>query len=1090
MLRKIVKIFIALAIIGAVIYGGHVGYKLGKSATLHMLENFVKAPISYKKYDFNPLSRILIVGMNSKSVKADTLEIKYNLLDLLFRKIALIKAVNLYFNLDTIIKGYSQGKGENSEWHVPAFEISQIIWENADFVTAGLDFKAQYVEGKMLGVNNTLVIPFKTIKTKFLGNTYNLMSSTVKVFKDSTVLYDVQALSKKITVKDGKMKVLMNGETFWWASFARYDSTVLHEPSGVIKVPLYIVRAKKSMIIGKYSVDSLDVRLSSYDFDTLHLKSFAFYRDRSSLLGSGSLSHLKYNSPDSVHYDLNLRVSNLKLDEARLSGDIILKGKGYKGRFNAHLRNVSFREYAFRQLNLTSSFHQDTLFISFGEINDPNLYAQFSGLVSKDSTVLAVSGNGYDIGAYVREPLRTNYFEFKGDVAFTKESRSLNIRGMARGASFENMFAPEIALKVSYDNGNIGVDLKAVKFALGKFVSDSTCLTLNLSAHHMGNYHLGTYFPKIWLRANGNFYLDSSGLYLANKELSYRVDSLEEVCTSPVYLTLDSEGFSLKGDSMRLFSGVLSDFDLTYTKDSVSASGRLERINLKYLRDVMPAFAVKRGLVDGQLSASGPLENPSMNFKGKLYDATLKNLEIDTIRAELIYENGQLMSPITVVKGKGFSIYSDFVLPAELSLSPFKIEIDKDRNIHGELSVERVDATVITRLIGGDIYPESGELKGNLLLTGTLNNPELAGNMELKTDGVYIEAFGNEYRQVFVRLDFKDKRVEIPDIRIDAQNGYATGSGVIYLKELKPSGVNISLELVKFPFAHGDIFEGIFNGQLKITGELPDNVLISGDIKVDEGYVYLSFGKSAGSGKMPPNPLRLNLRIHADRRIFLVNELADMEFSADLTIVKEDPVTVLISGNLNVIKGTFLYLDRIFIIQEGSIIFSNEPEINPTLNLLGETVVNDTIFIDLHVTGNLKTPEIRLTSTPPLAEEDIISLLSFGKLLSEVPMTIKDINLMKTRALNLAEGLISKELQKRLRINELELRTGLAGENPRFSVGLYLSPRVYFKYAHSFEALEKDVYQVKYFIKPNMAIYGERDKEGEISVGIEARFRF
>ena len=1090
MLKKFAKILIALVIIGGVFYGGRVSYKIGKRGTIRMLENLVKSPISYKEYEFNPFSRILIIGMDSRSVKADTFEIRYNLLDLLFRKIALIRAVNLYFNLDTIIKGYSQGGEGRGKWHVPAFEISKIIWENADFITVGLDFKSHYVEGRMLGINNTLVIPFKTRNTKFLDNTYKSMSSTVKVFKDSTVLYDVQAASSKITVKDGKMKVLMNGKTFWWASFARYDSTVLQRPSGIIQVPLYIIRAKKSLIIGKYPVDSLKVYLLSNDFDTLNLQSFAFYKDNTSLRGSGSLAGLSCGKPDSVKYSLSLEVSNIGLKRATFSGDIELSGEGSAGRFNAHLRNFVYDKYSFRQLNMISSFHKDTLWIGFGEINDPNIYAHFAGLVSKDSAVLSLSGNGYDIGVFINKPVQTNYFEFQGDINFTSGKKKMDIRGMIRGASFKTLFAPEMGLVFSYNNGNMVVNLKAIKLTLGKVISDSTCLTLSLSAHHMGEYHVGTYFQKVWLKANGNFYLDSSGFYLLNKKLAYRVDSLQEDCTSPVYLTSDSEGFSLKGDSLRIFSGVLTDFNFRFTEDSVSVSIRLMRINLKYLSGIVSVSPVKEGFLDGQLTMNGPLGSPYISFIGKLYGTRVKNIALDTVRTEFIYEMGQFISPITVVKGKAFSIYSDFAIPAKLSLSPFTFRIERDKNIHGEVSVERIDASVITNLLGGDIYPESGVLEGNLLLTGTLSNPELAGNMDLQTNGVYIEALGNEYSRVFVRLEFKDKRIEIPDIRIDAENGYATGSGVVYLKELSPYKLDISLSLSKFPFAHGDIFEGIFDGQLKISGEFPDDILISGDIKVNEGYVYLSFGKSGGSGKMAPNPLRLNLRIHAERRIFLVNELADMEFSADLTIVKEDPVTVLISGNLNVIKGTFLYLDRIFIIQEGSIIFANEPEINPTLNLIGETVVNDTIFIDLHVTGNLKTPEIRLTSTPPLAEEDIISLLSFGKLLSEVPMTIRDINMVKTRALNLAEGLISKELQKRLRINELELRTGLAGENPRFSVGLYLSPRVYFKYAHSFEVLEKDVYQVKYFIKPNMAIYGERDKEGEISVGIEARFRF
>ncbi len=1088
MKRILVKIFIVLVVIGVLGVGANVGYKVSKKGVKHLFEKILKSKISYDSYEFNPFSYVRFVNFRSKSLRADTLEVDFDFVDLLYRKITLIKAVNLYFNLDTLISANTSGKGGGGK--IPDFEISRVIWNRAEFVVSGLDFKMAYVMGSFSGVSNTLIIPFKAIHITFLGNEYRFLSSTVRVFKDSTVLGNVTALSDKIVVKGGRLKIPGGSLLLWSARFMRYENTILKEARGKIRRNTYEIKARNSKIVGRYDVDSLRVVFSTEDFDTLNLHNFAFFQGQMTIEGKGSVGHLSYGVTDSIKYSINLKISNFRRDKVRFSGVVSLKGKGEIGSFEAYLRNVFYDKYSFRQLNLMCDYTKNELSIHNGELIDPNLSVIFNGYVSKDSTRLNLSGNGYDLFAYAPRPVHTSYFNLAGSVFLKDGYKEIDLAAEAKSLKYENIESPYLRASISFKGGNLNVKLMAEKFAVGKIVSDSTSLDLALSSYHMGKYSLATYFDSDWVKTQGNFYLDSSGLYIENEDFAYKLDSLTEKTVKPTFLNVAENGIEISGDSIRLFSGQLSRLYLRFSSDSIEADVKFDRIDLSYLHKLINPGGMEEGILSGELAIHGPVSSPQARFKGRICQAKLKNLIIDTLRTEVVYQNQSFISPLTVIKGRKFAIYTDFVVPALFSIKPFTFELIREKNIHADLTVDHIDASIMTDLLGGEVYPESGALTGNLILTGSITSPELDGKMVLKTKGVYIETFGKEYQSVFVRMIFKDQRVDIPDIRVDAENGYLKGSGCVQLAGFKPESLRLKFHLYKFPFAKGDTFEGVFDGALEISGSLPDNILVAGDLYVEEGYAYLSFGKSGGSGRMRPNPLRLNIRIRADRRIFLVNELADMEFSTDLTIVKQDPVTVLISGKLDVIKGTFLYLDRIFIIQEGSIIFNNEPEINPTLNLQGETVVNDTIFIDLHVTGSLKTPEIQLTSNPPLPEEDIISLLSFGKLLSEVPLTIRDISLMKTRALNLAEGLISKELQKRLRINELELRTGLAGENPRVTVGLYLSPRVYFKYAHSFEVLEKDVYQVKYFIKRNMAIYGERDKEGEISIGVEARYRF
>jgi autotransporter translocation and assembly factor TamB len=173
-----------------------------------------------------------------------------------------------------------------------------------------------------------------------------------------------------------------------------------------------------------------------------------------------------------------------------------------------------------------------------------------------------------------------------------------------------------------------------------------------------------------------------------------------------------------------------------------------------------------------------------------------------------------------------------------------------------------------------------------------------------------------------------------------------------------------------------------------------------------------------------------------------------------------------------------------------SITFQSTREINPAFNLLGQTVLQDTINIYMNMSGTLREPVIALYSEPPLPEEDVISLLSFGKLANEVPLAFGDFDVLKDRTLNLAASVLSARLRRKMRLTELELKTGLTGGNPQVTVGLYVSRDLYIRYTHDLLAWDKDVFLMKYFLTRRTALYTERDEDGSLSTGVNFHFRF
>jgi translocation and assembly module TamB len=105
--------------------------------------------------------------------------------------------------------------------------------------------------------------------------------------------------------------------------------------------------------------------------------------------------------------------------------------------------------------------------------------------------------------------------------------------------------------------------------------------------------------------------------------------------------------------------------------------------------------------------------------------------------------------------------------------------------------------------------------------------------------------------------------------------------------------------------------------------------------------------------------------------------------------LKGPPGNSILLGKLEVEKGAKLYFkDKIFELQTGLVNFANQNEVNPDLYITAASRVND-YDINLLLQGPAKTSAIKMTSVPPLAENEIISLLALGVTSSKLDQNIQ-----------------------------------------------------------------------------------------------------
>ncbi len=138
--------------------------------------------------------------------------------------------------------------------------------------------------------------------------------------------------------------------------------------------------------------------------------------------------------------------------------------------------------------------------------------------------------------------------------------------------------------------------------------------------------------------------------------------------------------------------------------------------------------------------------------------------------------------------------------------------------------------------------------------------------------------------------------------------------------------------------------------------------------------------------EIPANPflrnLRLDIGVGSRNPIEVDNNLAQLSVAPDLQI--RGPVhQPVITGRATVEEGVVHYQNNRFIIKRGVIDFINPQRTTPEFDIESEVTVRQWL-ITLRVTGPPEALEFELSSTPPLDDQDILSLLLSGRTFGEL----------------------------------------------------------------------------------------------------------
>src|SRR5581483_6886219 len=174
----------------------------------------------------------------------------------------------------------------------------------------------------------------------------------------------------------------------------------------------------------------------------------------------------------------------------------------------------------------------------------------------------------------------------------------------------------------------------------------------------------------------------------------------------------------------------------------------------------------------------------------------------------------------------------------------------------------------------------------------------------------------------------------------------------------------------------------------------------------------------------------------------------NITLGGDLWIDKAPWDVVRITGPVKTIRGFYDLQGRRFtILRDGTVSFQGLDTPDPALDIKTERVIQ-AVTANVNVRGTVSKPEIVLSSTPPLEQADILSLIVFNQPLNQTSegQQISIAQRAEQMAGGAAAGAISKSIGNSLGLDLFEIN--LAPENgggPNVTVGQQVSENLYLK---------------------------------------------
>lgn len=316
-------------------------------------------------------------------------------------------------------------------------------------------------------------------------------------------------------------------------------------------------------------------------------------------------------------------------------------------------------------------------------------------------------------------------------------------------------------------------------------------------------------------------------------------------------------------------------------------------------------------------------------------------------------------------------------------------------------------------------------------LKGDLDH--LKGSIKLEGEKYYFNDFSGQ---------FDDAKVEL--------NGWLEIENFNHI-----SSADLSIKTNEFYLNKTDTWNLLTNADLHMLGE-KDQVFLKGDLNIIEGVYFKNYESAdfllkpvgviyAEDKNLIPEmfqSLNLDLKAKTQGEIEVKNNVANLILTCDLDL--DGPIdNPIAQGVINIEDGEINALGISFTNANGFASYEKSPIFNPYINFEATRDIQD-FEVKSIIEGYASNLQLKFSSTPSLAQNDIISLVAFGRTPDQLSDDKQRI-FSRTAVASQVLSMIGKPLSKATKLDIVKLETednrNFGETTSTFAIGKTFSPR-------------------------------------------------
>jgi autotransporter translocation and assembly factor TamB len=624
---------------------------------------------------------------------------------------------------------------------------------------------------------------------------------------------------------------------------------------------------------------------------------------------------------------------------------------------SSRTRGINY-DIDFKDLSVVSTFARDIQLK--GSLNAKG---KLSGDI--DTPKLSLTATGLDF-SYDNDTVKIRRFDFSGDTNFDFSDLKISAAGTLRDTFFNGREIETVKFNTQSAAGGVDGNLSvfetnarkySMDFKLRDLMEEETSLEID----------------------NININIEKS--VLTNKE--------------PVDVKIFRDRLTLRSFNLHHKDNyIVGDADVGFD-NTLQAKIELKKIDLLDVSELFNFQFPVKGQVSGVINFGPSLNFPDIDAGILASNVEYMNFKSDRITLDVLFSKGDV--------DLGFHIYdnSKSILSATAQAKVDLTQEDFEKSFQNTTFNANIksDGIDLSPLIAfnEELTTIDGKLIIDLTASGSGMDPNVNGKIEVKDVSFNMYSLANKVRIPEAVFEMSGKQGKLHPLTIKTEEGEGTFEGSVDFRTLKytAKGVLAGLMVRTTPTEA----TAKIDGWIDVKGEML-NALITGDITARDIEVivpekpvklvenikfvnqreaereeFIYTGKGEIDNFIEYVEMKLNIDIPKDS--WVKGSGANIEVEGKIEINKNLKEPYIVTGNIDVVRGEYQFMGKLFVIQGGTVSFRGKEIINPFIDVRALYEISR-IEVYINITGTAEKPKIKLSSNPPLEENEIVSYLVFG----------------------------------------------------------------------------------------------------------------